>query len=159
MNPGLIGYLIGLAFAVFWLRIGAAAVGGPEGTAILIVGSVLLVAALWRIWQNRYRRTEGARFRLAWYLLAVGGEVVAMNAAVLALPKPFLDAYQWPVIGTIVGLHFVGLWAATRMRRFLYLSVAMTAINLAAFALPPGSGPGMLAGLGSAAALAITVAA
>lgn len=159
MSPVLLGYLIGIAFAAYWLRLGSAAVGGPAGTAILVGGSVLLLAALWRVWRGRLQPIPGARFRPAWYLIAVAGEIVAINVALLNLPKAFLAAYQAPVIGAIVGLHFIGLWLATNMRRFLYLSSGMVATNLAALALPANHGPAMLAGLGSAAMLAIAVAA
>ena len=159
MNPAVVGYLIVIGFAVYWLRVGSAAVGGGEGTAILAIGSVILLGALWRVWTNRYRRSPRQRFQLGWFLLAVAGEVAALNLAVNLLPKAFLASYQAPVIGTIVGLHFIGLWAATRMPRFLWLCAGMTTLNLAAFALPPDGSPAILAGLGSAAALTIAMAA
>ena len=159
MNPGLVGYLIGLAFAVYWLRVGSIAVGQPYGVIIFVCGSIAMLAALWRIWTNRNQAVPGARFHLGWYLLALGGEIVAFNVALLVLPPDFLATYQAPVIGAIVGLHFIGVWLATDMRRFLYLSGVMTAINLVALLLPVGHGPAILAGLGSAAVLAATVAA
>ena len=158
MNPGLIGYLIALAFAVYWLDVGASAVGGSTGTIVLIAGAIILLGALARVWLHRHRPTSLVRFSWGWYFVALGAEIVAMNVAILTLPKDFLAGYQAPVIGTIVGLHFIGLWLASRMPRFLTLSVAMTALNLAAFALPPNGAP-VLAGLGSAALLAGAVAA
>ena len=121
MNPGLIGFLIALGFAVYWLHVGAAAVDRPEASIILLGGSIVVLAALWRVWAKRNNRIPGARWRLGWYLAALGGEIVALNVALLALPKDFLATYQAPVIGTIVGLHFAGDWLATDMRRFSYL--------------------------------------
>ena len=136
----------------------AIAVGGTAGTTIFAAGSLVLLGVLWRVWINRYRGTPGP-FRLGWYLTALGGEIVAMNVAALILPKSYFAIYQAPVIGTIVGLHFIGVWLATDLRRFLYLSIGMTAINLAALALPANRSPAMLAGFGSSASIAAAVSA
>jgi hypothetical protein len=159
LNRSIVGYLIGLAFAVYWLWVGAGAVGGVDGKVIFAGGSLVLLAILWRIWSRRKQWTTAGRFRVAWYLAAVAGEIIAMNLALLILPKSFFAGYQAPIIGTIVGVHFVGLWMATSARRFLYLSGGMTALNLLAFVIPPGHGPAILSGLGSSAAIAIAVAA
>jgi ABC-type iron transport system FetAB permease component len=159
LRGGIIGYLIGLAFAFYWLNVGTAAVGGTAGSIIFVFGGLVLLAALWRVGANRDRPTSSGRFVWGWYVAAVIAEIIALNVVVLTLSKSYRVAYQAPVIGTIVGLHFIGLWLATRMPRFLSLSATMTALNLVALALPATHAPAVLAGLGSASLLAVTVAA
>jgi len=63
-----------------------------------------------------------------------------------------------PVIGIIVGLHFIGLWLAWRRVQFLWLTGALVAINVLAMLLPlTRAARTMVSGFGSSASLLLAV--
>jgi hypothetical protein len=156
---GIISALIGLAFGLFWLFVGANAVHGPAATVIAVAGCLIFaLAALWIV--IRRRRTRGRRFAAGYYLAAVGAEVVAIVAAQNWLAAHGQKQLLFPVVGIIVGLHFIGLWLATGDRVFAWLTSVMVAINLAALLLPlDPDARHMVSGFGSSAALLVAVAA
>ncbi|HET7576997.1 MAG TPA: hypothetical protein VFK19_10610 [Sphingomicrobium sp.] len=156
---GIISGLIGLAFGLFWLFVGSNAVHGPAATVIAVAGCLIFaLAALWIV--LRRRRTRGRRFAAGYYLAAVGAEVVAIVAAQNWLAAHGQKQLLFPVVGIIVGLHFIGLWLATGDRVFAWLTSAMVAINLAALLLPLNpDARRMVSGFGSSAALLVAVAA
>jgi hypothetical protein len=156
---GIISGLIGLAFGLFWLFVGANAVHGPAATVIAVAGCLIFaLAALWIV--LRRRRTRGRRFAAGYYLAAVGAEVVAIVAAQNWLAAHGQKQLLFPVVGIIVGLHFIGLWLATGDRVFAWLTSVMVAINLAALLLPLSpDARRMVSGFGSSAALLVAVAA
>jgi len=78
----------------------------------------------------------GSLFRRRTYYVAVAFEVAAIVAANLLLPRLGLQAYALQALGVIIGLHFIGLWKASGMARFLGIAAAMTAVSLAACMLP-----------------------
>jgi hypothetical protein len=154
---GVIGGLIGLAFGWLWLLVGSTA-AGSAGTAFLIGGSAVFLQAAWRT-ITREQPDEG-RFNAVYYVAAVVAEIVAVAAS-----QSWLSAHQrgdllFPVVGIVVGLHFIGLWLASRREAFLCLSGAMVAINLLALLLPL-SAPArtMLSGFGSSFSLLVAVVA
>ena len=156
-HGGMIGGLIGLAFGWLWLLVGSTA-AGSAGTPILVGGSVLFALAAWR---GLTREQPGnGPFKSAYYIAAVVAEIVAIAAS-----QSWLTAHQrsdllFPVVGIIVGLHFIGLWLASRREAFLWLSSAMVAINLLALLLPLSTAERtMLSGFGSSASLLVAVVA
>lgn len=149
-----IGGLIALFFALVWLWLGLSVL---SGAAKIAVGAACVAAVLFAGWRGWHRPMTGRRFERNWYYIAVAGELAAMFVASYFLGRYGLTAYVWPVIGIIVGLHFIGFWRAAGGSRFLWLAGGMTAINLVALAFPVG--PEMLAvsAFGSFAALALAV--
>lgn len=147
----MIARLIGLAFAWLWLLVGASGAGAarvPIGAA----GSLVIGIAGWRV--VRRQRGPDRLFRSRYYVSAVLAEVIAIMAAQRLLASRGLNAYLFPVIGVIVGFHFIGLWAAGRQQRFLWLTGELVTVNLLAIGLPlSNSGRLLLAGLGSSACL------
>jgi hypothetical protein len=151
--PGTIGLFFGGVWGVF----GAQALAA-EWRAIGIAGAVLvtavLIALLWRSGGDAGGR---GLFRRRTYYLAVGFEVAAIVAANLLLPSFGLQAYALQALGVIIGLHFIGLWQASGMARFLGIAAAMTIVSLAACALPPPLRD-MVTGFGNALVLWIGAA-
>lgn len=152
---GAIGGLIGLAFGWLWLLIGATAAGQAR-VPIMVVGSLLFGAAAWRL-VRRIRPGRG-QFRLRYYIGVVIAEVAAIVLAQKWLIEHGRDGLLFPVMGVIVGLHFMGLWLAWRREQFLWLTGAMVAINLVALAAPlTQGGRTLLSGFGSSASLLVAV--
>lgn len=147
------GRAIGLGFAALWLWLGATALPTPWNWAIGVAGALAIGALAWSAW--RMIEPRDGLFQMRRYWIAVVGEVVVLIAVQLLLHRFGLWAYLIPVVGVIVGLHFIGLWWAGGGVGYVGLAVVMTAVNAAAMLLPPG-GAAMqaVAGLGSAAALA-----
>lgn len=147
------GGIVVLVFAGVWLWIGASALPVPWRWIAAAVGIVSLLATGWRVLRQRRPLGSGRGFDRRWFWLAVAFEVVAANIAAWWLGRAGMLDRIWPVLGIIVGLHFIGLYYASRDRRFITLTVAMVAINAVALLLTPGGAMLPVAGLGSAAAL------
>lgn len=148
------GRAIGLAFALLWLFLGASALPLPWRYVVGIGGAVAIALLTVRAWRLPDRRT--GLFRMGRYRLSVALEFAALLVAGWLLHRTGLDGYVLPVVGIIVGLHFIGLWWAGGGAQYLRLAAGMSAIDAAALLLPPGShAMQAVAGLGSAAALAL----
>jgi hypothetical protein len=107
--------------------------------AIAVLASsatAILVARLWRVNEPPSGSAEHL-FRRKAYQIAVVAEVLAIYTASAILPCFGWQAYFIQIVGIIVGLHFIGLWAATRSMRFLGISAGMCVISTAAIFLPP----------------------
>jgi hypothetical protein len=149
--------LIGLGFAWLWLLVGSNA-AAAAGLPIAIAGSALIAFTAWRIVRRPRART--GTFDAKYYIAAVVGEVIAIIAAQSWLASHRLEALLFPVIGVIVGLHFIGLWLAMGSKRFLWLTGALVSVNMVALLLPLAqSERAMLSGFGSSASLLVSVAA
>ncbi len=148
------GRAIGLGFAVLWLLLGAAALPVPWRYGVGAVGVVAIAGLAVRAWRMDEPRT--GLFRMKRYRIAVIAEFGALALGQVLLARAGLSAYLLPVVGIIVGLHFIGLWWAGGGVQYLRLAAAMTIIDAGALLLPAG-GHAMqaVAGLGSAAALAV----
>lgn len=147
------GRAIGLGFAALWLLLGAGALSVPWRYAVGVGGAAAIVVLAFRAWRLVEPRT--GLFRMGRYWIAVALEFGAIALANLALNRAGLAGYLIPVVGMIVGLHFIGLWWAGGGTQYLRLAGAMTAIDAAALLLPPGSAAMQaVAGLGSATVLA-----
>lgn len=90
---------------------------------------------LGRLWFSASSDSTGL-FRRRAYLIAVLLEVAALAGSGIVLPRYGLQAYVVPVIGIIVGLHFIGLWRASAKPIFLWIAGAMCAVSTAAIVLP-----------------------
>ncbi len=151
------GALIGLGFGLLWWWVGAGAVAGLPGTVLQTLG--VLIFAATGIWIFK-RQALPPRRKPRWnyYVIAVVAEVVAINLSQTWLTARGLDQLIFPVVGVIVGLHFTGLWYAFARRRFLILSIVMTAVNLLALLLPLAPHTRLLlSGFGSSISLLVTV--
>jgi hypothetical protein len=153
-----IGSFIGLFFGLLWFLVGAATVVRPAGSVVTGIGVLLFAAAAWRV--ARRGRQKGGRFDRKYYIAAVVAEIVAIVATQNWLLAHRQMDLLWPAVGLIVGLHFIGLWKAMGLKRFLALAAAMAVINL--IGLLPGLAPEtrqQISGFGSSAALLLTAAA
>ncbi|MDP1028541.1 hypothetical protein Q5H91_15060 [Sphingomonas sp. KR1UV-12] len=148
------GRAIGLAFAALWLFLGAVALPLPWRYLAGALGLAAILLLGVRAWRMNERRT--GLFDMRRYRLSVALEFGAIALAGFLLDRVGLGGYLIPVVGIIVGLHFVGLWWAGGGPQYLRLAGIMTAIDAGALLLPPGSrAMQAAAGLGSAAALAM----
>ena len=147
------GRAIGLGFAALWLLLGAAALPGPWRYGVTAVGLAAIVLLAVRAWRMVEPRT--GLFVMRRYRIAVAAEFAAIALATVLLARWELSAYLIPVVGIIVGVHFIGLWWAGGGMQYVKLAAAMVAVDAAALLLPPnGQAMQAVAGLGSAAALA-----
>lgn len=148
------GRAIGLGFAALWLLVGASALPQPWRYAVGGLGLIVIAALTVRAWRLVEPRT--GRFSMRRFGIAVALEFAALALAQALLNRSGQTGYLIPVVGIIVGLHFIGLWWAGGGAQYLWLAGAMTAIDAAALLLPPGSAAMLaFAGLGSATALAV----
>jgi len=150
------GSLIGLFFGLLWLGLGVSVLAMPAKLIVAVLGIIAFGLIAFRVW--RRAPVPGATFNRGIFLTAVGLEFAAFVIAGWVLDRIGVTGYEWPVVGAIVGLHFIGLWMASRDRRFLWLSGGMTAINLFAMTLAPASATMlMVSGFGSAVAIGLAV--
>jgi hypothetical protein len=132
-----ISQLIGWLFGTLWALIGASALPRPHDRAGGVLALILALVFLARLWRHE-PPTAAARplFRTPAYLFAVAAELLCMYAAALLLPRFGAQQQIYPVIGCIVGLHFIGLWLATRSRRFLFITAGMCFVSLLSMLMP-----------------------
>lgn len=127
--------MIGTGFGGFWAIMGALALPRAFTTWAAAGAAALTLILLGRLWLSAAPQRSGF-FRRSAYRVAVVLEIVALVAAGYLLPRSGLAAYLVPVIGIIVGLHFIGLWRASGNRIFLLIAGAMCAVSAVAMALP-----------------------
>jgi hypothetical protein len=146
---------VGLSFGILWLLVGATAAGVAAGIAIACVGLLMFTIVILRT--RRQPDRQSRPFIRAYYMCSVAAEVAAIIAAQLWLAAHAREDLLWPAVGVIVGLHFIGLWLASSDRRFLWLTGAMVALNLAALLLPISTRERiMMSGFGSSACLLVS---
>jgi hypothetical protein len=151
--------LIGLGFGLLWLFAGASALPVPVNWISGAIGLALFAIVAARLPRKIMGERPTGPFNRKIFALAVVFEVIAIVLAQTWLIAHGLIAYLLPVVGMLVGLHFIGLWLAWQRRSFLTLAGAMVTVNILAIALPlPMEGRLALSGFGSAAALLVTVA-
>ena len=128
---------IGLLFGGLWGALGASALPAPwrvSGVVLAGLVTVVLALGLWR--KPGELGAAPGMFRRTPYLVAVGLEVAAIAVAAPLLRRYGLSSFFNQAVGVIVGLHFLGLWRATRLSRFLWIVAGMCGVSLAAMALP-----------------------
>ncbi len=163
------GSLVALGFGTAFVMFNSAALPSPWPLVIRVSAAVVAIAllvALFRVARKAPapRQGEVAGFTDRRYLYTVAGEVVALFLGlyvinqVLGVPEV---GVAW--VAVVVGVHFFPLARAWRMPLYNWLGAAMTALGVAGFvahALGASEGTvGLIAGVGSGAALYATVAA
>lgn len=150
--------LIGLVFGGLWGLIAAMSLpeaGRAVGTLAVTALTGFLVIMVWR--RPVASTGSGPLFGRALYLIAVSAELVASYAASVLTPRLGVQPYFVQAVGMIVGLHFLGLWAASRMIRYVWIAGGMCFISVAAMFLPETVGllhaRDFLTGLGNAVVL------
>ncbi len=157
-GPRPIAGTIGLTFGGLWSSLGAS--GLPLGWRLPIeaLGGLVTLALVAVLWTRRGSVGAGrGLFRRKGYIIAVALEIVAIYAASALLPHYGLQSYLIETVGVIVGLHFIGLWQATRRPAFLWISGCMCGVSVVSAFMPPAIGefgPRMIvAGFGNALVL------
>jgi hypothetical protein len=149
---------IGLVFGGLWSSLGSE--GLPAGLRLPAEGVCFaitfgLIVSLW--WRRRPAVSGRPLFRSRGYAIAVVLEIVAIYAATTILTQHGLKSYVIPAVGVIVGLHFIGLWQATRLTVFLWIAGCMCGVSILAALLPEvwgAYGPrAIVAGFGNALVL------
>ncbi|KQS03655.1 hypothetical protein ASG11_04855 [Sphingomonas sp. Leaf357] len=97
--------------------------------------TTLLIVRLWRINQTS-SVTMPSLFRRKAYLFSVVAEVLAIYVASAVSTRFGFREYFIQIVGIIVGLHFIGLWAATRSKRFLAIAGGMCIVSTVSIPLP-----------------------
>jgi hypothetical protein len=129
--------LIGWFFGAFWATLGALALPRPYNYIGCVLAAAIAIMFLVKLW--RYEPKTGAarpHFRMSIYMIAVFAELLGMYAAALLLPRFGASQQVYPAIGCIVGLHFIGLWQATRSERFLHITAGMCLVSLFSMIMP-----------------------
>jgi hypothetical protein len=129
--------LIGWFFGTFWALLGAFALPHPYDSAGCALAVFIALIFLVRLW--RYEPPAGAArptFRMWVYLIAVAAELFGMYMAALILPRYGAQQLVYSTVGCIVGLHFIGLWLATRSTRFLHITAGMCCVSLLSMVVP-----------------------
>lgn len=127
--------MIGTLFGGLWAVLGANALPSRWSTAAAIAGlsiTALLVIHLFR----GESADQASLFRRRAYIVAVVLEVVGLYAAMSLLPQYKLESHAIQVIGFVVGLHFIGLWLASKSKRFIWICASMCAVSLLGTLLP-----------------------
>ena len=136
-RPRPIAGTIGLIFAGLGSVLGALALSPvlrfPVAGAGALV-SLVLIVLLWR-WAAS-TAPEAGLFKRRAYLLAVLLEVLAIYVVSGLLARYGLKSYLIEAVGVIVGLHFIGLWRATALSRFLWIAGGMCVLSALAALLP-----------------------
>jgi hypothetical protein len=132
-----ISRLIGWFFGTFWALLGAFALPRPyvrTGCALAFIVALIFLVRLWRYEPP----TPATRplFRTSAYVIAVSAELLGMYMAALLLPRFGAQQQVYSAIGCIVGLHFIGLWVATRSQRFLRITAGMCFVSLLSMIVP-----------------------
>jgi hypothetical protein len=129
--------LIGWFFGAFWATLGALALPRPYEDIGCVLAALTAIIFLMRLW--RYKpNADAARphFRMSIYGIAVFAELLGIYVAALVLPRMGASQQVYPVVGCIVGLHFIGLWLATRSERFLHITVGMCLVSVFSMIMP-----------------------
>jgi hypothetical protein len=129
--------LIGWFFGTFWALLGAFALPRPYnrvGCALAVVIALIFLVRLWN--QDPIKASARPLFKAPAYLIAVATELLGMYSASLVLPRFGAQQQVYSAIGCIVGLHFIGLWVATRSPRFLHITAGMCIVSLLSMILP-----------------------
>ena len=133
---------------------------GTARTALLIASAIITAVVLLRALRAPVSAHQNNLFRRLPYLLAVVLELLAIAAVVHLLPQHGAERFILRAVGLIVGLHFIGLWKASRSSRFLWISAGMCLVSATAMAVPLSMGVNTgdaLAGFGNAVILWLAV--
>jgi hypothetical protein len=154
---------IGTIFGGLWGIVGALALPTAWHWPVAGITGMVTLTILLRLWRGPSPVSGAPLFRRQVYRWAVMFEVVAIAAASVLLRRAGLQSFFIQVVGIVVGLHFIGLYRATRAPRFLAMCAGMIAVSAAAMLLPAPAGGlaprDVATGFGNALVLWIGVAA
>jgi hypothetical protein len=132
-----IGATVGVFFGGLWCVLGSQVLPHAWQWPAIATGWIVTAALVVQLWRRKsVPGGGGAMFRQRAYLAAVILEVAALLAAANLLPQAGFGDQMIPAVGVIVGLHFIGLWMATGLRRFLGIAFAMCVVSVASAFLP-----------------------
>ena len=134
---GRLSRLIGWFFGGFWALLGASALPHPydrAGCALAVVIGLIFFGKLWG-YEPPLDLTRPF-FKSSAYLVAVAAELLGMYTAARVLPRCGAQQQIYSSVGCIVGLHFIGLWLATRSPRFLHITAGMCCVSLLSMFMP-----------------------
>ena len=129
---------IGLFFGGLWGVIGALSLPSVWQLPIILVVALISTVLVIRLWRTDIKLNAGTKkmFGRRAYLFAVVLEILAIEAASVLLPRIGLQHYFIEVVGVIVGLHFIGLWKATKSTRFLKIAAGMCVASIVGAIFP-----------------------
>jgi hypothetical protein len=145
MTGAAIGAILGMAFGGIWAIAGAMGLAPGWRLPVAVLAAAATVALIAAPGFAHLHPTASGTFRGTIYGLWVGFEVVAIAAAAVVLNRCGRQDLLMPVIGIIVGVHFVGLWQATGLLRFVTIAVGVTAVCALSLLLPGHDADGMSA--------------
>lgn len=128
--------LIGWVFGTLWATIAVSGLPHAYVGAAYACGVVLAGLFLVRLWRAPFSGVGRPLFKTRAYIVAVVAEVMAIYAASALLTRHGWQQQVLPTVGVIVGLHFIGLWIATRSPRFLSITAGMCAVSVIAMLMP-----------------------
>lgn len=135
------GGVIGLFFGGVWSVLGAQGLAPTWRLPAEAGGILITIALIVRLLSAPVPADVAASFfRCGVYIFWVALEIVAMNLAMFVLQRFGALDYLLTAVGVIVGLHFIGMWMATGMRRFLGIAAAMCLVSALAALLPAVGG-------------------
>jgi hypothetical protein len=129
------GVIICVAFGGVWAAVGATGLSHPWRWQTAVLAVLISVAII--VWRLMTHVASGpGTFRGDVYAEAVASEAVGIVAAVWLLRRFGRPRYILPVIGLVVGLHFIGLWKATDLLAFVWTAIGMAGVSLISLGLP-----------------------
>jgi hypothetical protein len=132
-----ISRLIGWFFGTCWALLAAFSLAHPYARGGCLLATLIALLFLIRLWKHQPQLAAiRPPFKTSVYLVAVAAELIAMYLAALLLPRYGAQQQVYSAIGCIVGLHFIGLWLATRSPRFLFITAGMCIVSLLSMTLP-----------------------
>ena len=152
-NLGAIGIIIGAFAGVLWGLAGGSAL---DGTWRSVVVAVVVFAGATLSWLAlRMPPTHQGQFNSKVYGTTSLLQVALIGAGVAFLNVVHQQARVPPLVLTVVGLHFIGLYLASNMRVFVWVAITLVAVGVAVFVWPSLSIQARLAytGLPAAAVL------
>ena len=130
--------IIGLFFGGLWGVNAALSLPSGWRLPILLVVAIITILLISNLSRKNSLAGEANKnlFGRNYYLLAVGLELLAIYVASVLFPRFGLQQYLVEVVGVIVGLHFIGLWKATKSNVFLKIAAGMCMVSILGAAFP-----------------------
>ena len=124
-------------FAAVWAVLGAAGLSPRWRVLAKTLSCAISFLGIAAVLTARHFAQPAGVFRGGIYTGAVIYEAIFITLAVASLRRFGAVQYILPVIGLIVGLHFLGLWRATDNMTFIWTAIGMCAVSLVALLLLP----------------------
>jgi len=158
MRGDVLGAIICVLFAGVWGAAGAAGLPRRRRRAAMVLSAALSAAILVALILWPPSDPQQGTFRSRIYEITIAAEAIPILAAIVILRRISRRDLLLPVIGLIVGLHFIGMWMTTDLPVFLAVAAAMCAFSALSLLLARGNDSGWsprrsVAGFGCAAVL------